>query len=194
MYGSKRSKLTEVYHGYCMNFNSVTWTRLLVLRFVVLNNNEHIKLCITGPFVWGIQWRPVYSLHKGPVMSKTFRYHDVIMLNTLRPRKYGRHFADDIYKCISLNENGWIQNNISLKFVPNGPINNIPALVQVMAWRRPGDKPLSEPVMVRLPTHICVTRPQWVKIQFRMSLGYTIVLHGNIPSKLTTIFGVYYSP
>ena len=31
-----------------------------------------------------------------------------------------------------------------------------------MAWRRPGDKPLSESMMVRLPTHICVTRPQWV--------------------------------
>ena len=31
-----------------------------------------------------------------------------------------------------------------------------------MAWRRPGDKPLSEPMMVRLPTHICVTQPQWV--------------------------------
>ena len=37
-----------------------------------------------------------------------------------------------------------------------------PTLVQVMAWRRPGDKLLSEPMMVRLPTHICVTRPQWV--------------------------------
>ena len=32
-----------------------------------------------------------------------------------------------------------------------------------MAWRRPGDKPFSEPMMVSLPTHICVTRPQWVK-------------------------------
>ena len=42
-------------------------------------------------------------------------------------------------------------------------INNIPTLVHVMAWRRPGDMPLSEPMMVRLPTHICVTRPQWVK-------------------------------
>ena len=31
-----------------------------------------------------------------------------------------------------------------------------------MAWRRPGDKPLSEPMMVRLPTHICAARPQWV--------------------------------
>ena len=52
---------------------------------------------------------------------------------------------------------------ISLKFVPEGPINNIPALVQIMAWRLPGDKPLSGAMMVRLPTHICVTRPQWVK-------------------------------
>ena len=52
---------------------------------------------------------------------------------------------------------------ISLEFIPTGPINNIPALVQTMAWHRRGDKPLFEPMMVRLPTHICVTRPQWVK-------------------------------
>ena len=40
---------------------------------------------------------------------------------------------------------------------------NIPALVQIMAWRCSGDKPLSEPMMVSLLTRICVTRPQWVK-------------------------------
>ena len=33
-----------------------------------------------------------------------------------------------------------------------------------MAWRRPGDKPLSETMMVSSPTHICVTRPQWVNV------------------------------
>ena len=57
---------------------------------------------------------------------------------------------------IFLNENVWIsiKKYISLKCVPMGPINNIPTLVQVMAWRRPGDKPLSKPMMVRLPTHI----------------------------------------
>ena len=59
-----------------------------------------------------------------------------------------------------LNENVRISIEISLKFGPKDPINNIPALVQIMAWRRPGDKPLSEPIMVRLLTHICVTRPQ----------------------------------
>ena len=83
-------------------------------------------------------------------------------LNTLRPRQNGRHFADAIFKGIFLNENVWIQIKFSLKFVPKGPNNNIPALVQIMAWRRPGDKPLSEPRVESLLTHICVTRPQWV--------------------------------
>ena len=83
------------------------------------------------------------------------------MLNTLRPRQHGRHFADDIFKRIFLNENVRISITISLKFVPKGPINNIPSLVQAMAWRRPGDKPLSEPMMVCSLTHICVAaRPQ----------------------------------
>ena len=83
-----------------------------------------------------------------------------ISLNTLRPRQNGRRFADDTFKHIFLNENVRISIKISTKFVPNGPIINIPALVQIMAWRRPGDKPLSEPMMASLPTHICVTRPQ----------------------------------
>ena len=84
-------------------------------------------------------------------------------INTLRPRRNGWHFAEDIFKCIFLNENTSILIDISLKFVPEGRINNMLALVQIMAWRRLGDKPLSEPMMVSLLTHICVTRPQWFK-------------------------------
>ena len=59
--------------------------------------------------------------------------------NTFRPKQDGRNFPNNIFKYI-------IQ--ISLKYVPMGPINNNPALVQIMAWRQRGDKPLSEPVMV----------------------------------------------
>ena len=88
------------------------------------------------------------------------------VLKTLRPRQNRRHFADDIFTYIFLNENVWIPIKISLKFVSKSPINNIPALVQIMAWRRPGDKPLSEPMMFSLTTHTCVTRPQWVKYTF----------------------------
>ena len=83
------------------------------------------------------------------------------------PRQNSRYFAVDTFKHIFLNENArsWIK--ISLKFVTKRPINNIPAFVQLMAWRQPGDKPLSEPMMLRLPTNICVTRPQWVMYQSR---------------------------
>ena len=68
-----------------------------------------------------------------------------------------------------LESNGWISIKTSLKFVPKGPGDNIPALVQIMAWHRPGDKHFSESMMVRLPTHICVTRSQWVNIKSYLS-------------------------
>ena len=101
------------------------------------------------------------------------------LINTLRPRQNGRHFADDIFKCIFLNENAWILIKISLKFVPKGSINNIPALVQIMAWRRPGDKPLFEPMLVRIPTHICVTRPQWVNTTENLHPYKNLPIHQN---------------
>ena len=59
-------------------------------------------------------------------------------INLLRLRQNGRHFADDFFKCIFLNENVRISIKISLKFVPRVPIDNIQALVQIMAWRRQG--------------------------------------------------------
>ena len=84
-----------------------------------------------------------------------------ILFNLLRPILNRRPFADDIFKCIFLNENERILPRIPLKFVPKVRINNIPALVQIMASRRSGNKPLSEPMMVSLLTHICLTQPQW---------------------------------
>ena len=61
-------------------------------------------------------------------------------------------------------------------FTDKGPINKIPALVQIMAWRRPGDKPLSEPMLVNLSTQICVTRPQWVN---KMGSETITIIHYN---------------
>ena len=84
-------------------------------------------------------------------------------INTSRPRQNGRCFADDTFKRNFLNENVRIFIKISLKFIHKGSINHIPALVQIMAWRRPDDKSLSEPMVIYLLTHICVSRPQWVK-------------------------------
>ena len=70
-----------------------------------------------------------------------------MQLTRLPLNKMAAISADDIFKCIFLNENDIIPIQISLNFFPRSPINNKPALVQVLAWRRIGDKPLPEPMM-----------------------------------------------
>ena len=115
----------------------------------------------------------------------------ITSVNTLMPRQYSRHFTVDTFKRIFLNENArsWIK--ISLKFVPKGTINSITALIQLMAWCPPDNKPISEPMMVRLPTHICVTRPQRVKLIHNLLAQFlstainptllTYYLHNSLP-------------
>ena len=121
------------------------------------------SLCKSSPEAYGQVHKKYFEIMwAGPQGVNRFCIHFIAYM--LRPRQNGCHFADDMFKLISLNENIWIWIKISLKFVPRVPIDNIPALVQMMAWRRPGDKPLSEPMMVSLLTHICVARPQWAKL------------------------------
>ena len=60
----------------------------------------------------------------------------VWILNTLRPGQNDHHFPDDISKCIFMHENAWFSIKISSKFVPEGSSNNIPAVVQIMAWHQ----------------------------------------------------------
>ena len=68
--------------------------------------------------------------------------------NTMKLRQNGHHFADETVKSSFFNDIFLILIKISLKFVTKGPLNNIPALVQIMAWRRrSGDKPLFESML-----------------------------------------------
>ena len=76
-------------------------------------------------------------------------------LNSSPPGQSGRHFTDGIYRYIIVNEMFCIVIKIALKFVPKGPINNNPALVYLIAWRRKGDKPLSE-LMLTWFTDACM--------------------------------------
>ena len=123
----------------------------------------------------------------------------LVIVNTLRPRQNGRRFPDDIFKRLFLNENVWTSINISLKVVPMGPINNIPALVPIMAWHRQGDKPLSEPMMISLLTHICVTSMSyshsslaWVNPALSChELHYSDVIMGAMASQITGVSIVY---
>ena len=84
-------------------------------------------------------------------------------VNSSPPGQNGGHFAEDILKYIFVNGDVLI----SLKFIPSGPGSNIPALVQIMAWRRPGDQPLSEPMLTHKLTHICCTRGRSVNLNLR---------------------------
>ena len=82
---------------------------------------------------------------------------------TLWPSQNGHQFSGEIFSCIFFNESVYILIKFSWTFVPRGPINSILASVQKMARHRPGNKPLSGPMMFNLLMHICVIQPQWVK-------------------------------
>ena len=107
------------------------------------------------PLGW-IQYSRSISVPRNDRKFKHFMF-----LNTLKPRQYGYRITN-VFKRTFLNENVWILIKMSLKCVAKGPVNNIPSLLQVMAWRRSGDKPISEPMVVRLQMHLGITRPQWV--------------------------------
>ena len=122
-------------------------------------------------FIWfGIWWLEVYRMttkHMVKLRSyvNNLSYHMIAIgmwqFHTLRPRKSGRHFSDDIFKCISFNEEFEFRLRCHWNLFIGS--SNIPALVQTMGRRRPGFKPLSEPIVVNLVTHICITWPQWDK-------------------------------
>ena len=119
---------------------------------------------------YGDSHRLIFNM-ENPIMVRWHLYIEmassgsVYIFNSSPPGQNGRHFADDMFKCIFLNENIWISNKISLKYVPWGLIDSMSALVQIMVWRRPGDKPLSEPML----TQFTDTEPhmqhwgRWVK-------------------------------
>ena len=121
----------------------------LFSRHGVLPSPKHVAVCTQQ---WSVKW------------STDQQFWSVIgSINSSPPGQNGRHFADNLFKCIFVNEKFCISIRISLKFVPKGPINNKSALVQVMAWRQTSDKPLPEPMMTQFTdAFICGTRGSWV--------------------------------
>ena len=126
------------------------------------NITDFIHIWISNTIISKTDVRETMGWVSSVVWARLCNRYNAAYVNATRSRQNGRHFPDDNLKCIFLSENVWISIKISLKFVPRGPINNVPKLVQIMAWRRPGDKSLSELVVVSLLTYIWVTRPQWV--------------------------------
>ena len=74
-------------------------------------------------------------------LQNTYKRHS---LSHLALDKMAAILADNIFRCIFVNEKFYILNKLWMKFAPNGPTDKNPALVYIMVWRRIGDKPLSE--------------------------------------------------
>ena len=118
------------------------------------------SLCVLK-FIWlGSWWLEVYRITtKHMVRLRAYvnnlSYHMIAIgkwqFHTLRPRQSGR-FLRRHFQMHFLQWRVSISIEMSLNFFIGS--SNIPALVQIMGRRRPGDKPLSEPIMVSLVTHI----------------------------------------
>ena len=122
------------------DFLAISWEQLCVI-FI-----DHVMISLS-------------SLHRVEISKHTInlklRINDytitlqcnIKIFNPSFPGQNGRHFADDIFRYIFVNEHFCILIKISMKFVHKGPIDNNPA--KIMAWRRICDKPLSEPMPTR---------------------------------------------
>ena len=138
------------------------WLPNLVAKFWLPNLVLYQTVYCTWIYSWkcarNIDGKKHSILHEnhGP----SFAIYLQLICWCIWPRQNGRHFRDNTFKSIFLTEN--IRISLKSLSLRGTPINNIPPLVQIMAWHWSGAKPLSKQMMVRLLMHICLTRPQWV--------------------------------
>ena len=138
-----------------------------------LHDTSHLRWtrsisCLSMPMCIGTA-RTLTNVILNFLTSPVILHHwKMLGVNSLRPRQNRRHFADNDFKCNFLSENVWIPIKISLKFVPKGPINNIPALVQIMAWCGTGeshyltnDDPVQRSIYASLGLNELM--PQWLQ-------------------------------
>ena len=145
-------------HGVVSSFKTVMWKSVNEETATFSNFNYH------DCALWSIE-----KFHEilSPILKMVSVLGNVQIQNSnsIMPHYHIMgHFPDDIFKQIFLDDSVYISIKITLKFVPKGAINNTAALVQTMAWCWPVNKPLSEPMMLSLLMHICITQPQWVNV------------------------------
>ena len=122
-----------VYDGICTNF--MRPPRAICRINQILLSKDNLIIMMTTAFFVEFKAHPKKHAHE----SRTFVFsvfgNWLILL------------AHDIFNCIIFNENCCILIKMLLKYIRKGPIDNIPAIVQIMARRQTGDKPLSEPMI-----------------------------------------------
>ena len=101
----------------------------------------------------------------------------LLCIKTFPPRQNGRHFADNIFRSIFMNEKFWILIKISLKFVSQGPIENNPASVDIMTWRLIGNKPLLIFGAIGFQSdmeYVTELKPWWILAQGSINVSQTL--------------------
>ena len=177
----------------CTTWVAWTWTTSLVIR-----NKRIIWILLAWQFIFSKSYKSAnqmpkflyfWDCHLPNVMDSSWyainlkeaKWTNKLhwKLNTLRPRQFLYRIANDIFNCISLNENVWISNKISMKLVPTDPIEDDSALVQVMGWRGTGGKPLPDPMMTQLKSPGV---NEWTQGPEIGHVVKTIVIHLKIPA------------
>ena len=142
------NRLCINYQRHCRDRENVTWVSIVPLTSFETPHQVHCTCKI-----------PWYLIARIKALA------NIIVSSSAH---WGRNKVAAVSKTIFWYALSWMKMcafllRFLLKFVPKLRNYNIRAMVQIIAWRRPGNKPLSGPIMVTLPTmHICVTRPQWV--------------------------------
>ena len=131
----KSTQRKDDYHQICSLLFSISNQKVMVSQSWDSSGNNAIPAYETQCCTW----RFINKLHK--YLTHWSRDKLAAIFQTT--------FSNAFFKWICMIK-------ISLMFVPKDPNDNVPALVQIMAWRRPGDKLLSEPKLVTLLTLTCV--------------------------------------
>ena len=119
-------------------------SHILPVKWIIASGNALWWITMAWGFIYQERLYTIINSHR--LCNGIWKY---VCLTHLPLDKMAAIVVDDIFKCVFLNENDRIPIQISLKFVPRSPIDNKPALVQVIAWRRAGDKPLPEPMLAQ---------------------------------------------
>ena len=149
----------QLFWGGRYGCNNCRYGCTIVMSYIEINKavpqwllTFNLCVSVTGPLTCAfhipcMHTPEIIDMHRGmcdnSVALDLACYQSEKGLNTLRPRRNIRHFAYGSFKCIFLGEYVLISIEISLAFVPKGPI-------------------FQYYMMIILLTHIWVTRPEWV--------------------------------
>ena len=119
-------RLVGAKHYLYQWWNIVNWTPGNKFQW---NFNWNSYICIQENAVEHVIWKMAAILSQPQCVKLRYGCSFRSVINSSPPGENGRHFTDNIFKCIYLNENVWFSLKISMKFVPVVPLDNNPALV-----------------------------------------------------------------